>query len=284
MGFDAPKLNYLVSFPKSGNTWMRFALANYLMDQETPVELNALAANQFCTQDCALWASRALKIADNIPMDEFFRIRPIVARMVASEYQRLGVFPLAKSHSSNGYIEDQRWPFIDWNLVDRVVYIVRNPIDIAPSLKAHMGLDSWDDTIELLGSDRFLLNKQKMPNARIHVGSWSKHVLGWLSNNPYADRVICVKYEDLETIFPTILKHYGIDVDNDRVHKALSFSSLKALQEQEEKTRFKEMPEVSVGKFFGGQREALPPEYHQRIIDEHGEVMERLGYLNEPRA
>ena len=37
------KIHWLASYPKSGNTWMRAYLANYLMDPDEPVSINDLS-------------------------------------------------------------------------------------------------------------------------------------------------------------------------------------------------------------------------------------------------
>ena len=36
------KIVWLASYPKSGNTWMRVLLANYLRNADAPVDINAL--------------------------------------------------------------------------------------------------------------------------------------------------------------------------------------------------------------------------------------------------
>jgi hypothetical protein len=64
---------------------------------------------------------------------------------------------------------------------------------------------------------------------------------------------------------------------------AIDRSSFERLREQEEKAGFKERPDEAERFFREGRagqwKEVLTPQQIQRIVDAHGEQMQRFGYL-----
>ncbi|MSO93754.1 MAG: sulfotransferase domain-containing protein, partial [Rhodospirillales bacterium] len=47
------KILWLASYPKSGNTWLRAFLANYMMGAERPVPINEI--HKFAYGDMDVW-------------------------------------------------------------------------------------------------------------------------------------------------------------------------------------------------------------------------------------
>jgi hypothetical protein len=69
-----------------------------------------------------------------------------------------------------------------------------------------------------------------------------------------------------------------------RLKKAIAFSDFNELKKQEQEKGFKERSPHSSGSFFrkggsGQWKEALSSEQISRILQDHGEMMKRLGYL-----
>jgi hypothetical protein len=118
--------------------------------------------------------------------------------------------------------------------------------------------------------------------------SWSDHVRSWLDRSGLP--VHLVRYEDLlrdpETTFATVLRFCGLPEDPLRVRTAVAFSDFAELRRQEETTGFRERSVAAPGPFFrkgqmGAWRDELTSDLVQQLIQAHGEVMRRFGYLDE---
>jgi hypothetical protein len=85
--------------------------------------------------------------------------------------------------------------------------------------------------------------------------------------------------------FTETIRFLGFDDDQERVRRAVAFSSFETLRDQELKRGFREKPSGE-GSFFrsgraGGWRGMLTEQQAERLIRDHGGVMRRLGYLPE---
>jgi hypothetical protein len=167
----------------------------------------------------------------------------------------------------------------------RAIYIVRNPLDIVPSLASFLGVDldaavAWMclETTMTTATDR--LGKH-LPT---HLSRWSGHVASWLDDSGLSPHV--VRYEDLMTAaVPTVLglvAALGLPVDAARAERACRFASFGELRRQEEAHGFTERP-AGAPRFFrqgkaGEGREQLTAALRRRMIETHGETMRRVGY------
>ena len=120
--------------------------------------------------------------------------------------------------------------------------------------------------------------------------TWSGHVSSWLEQT--ALRIHVVRYEDLlqdpRTAFGSIIRFVGLEWDGARLDRAIEHAAFPRLRAQEERDGFDEKP-PDAESFFragvaGSWRTALTPAQVQAIIDAHGEVMARFGYLQEAEA
>jgi hypothetical protein len=83
--------------------------------------------------------------------------------------------------------------------------------------------------------------------------------------------------------FGALARHLLFKPSDDQLADAIDRSSFERLREQEEKEGFRERPEKAERFFREGRaeqwKEVLTPQQIQRIIDAHGEQMQRFGYL-----
>jgi hypothetical protein len=119
------------------------------------------------------------------------------------------------------------------------------------------------------------------------IGSWSEHVRSWREG----EVDICfVRYEDLHARpyeeFGRILDCVLGDVDGDRLEAAVDACAFDRLQGLEEADDVEDFPEKSekADCFFrsgktDGWKDELPAELARKIEEDHGEMMEKLGYL-----
>ena len=98
--------------------------------------------------------------------------------------------------------------------------------------------------------------------------------------------VITVKFEDLINnpyrTFSNILHYIDWDFSKEKVHKAIKFSKIGVLQEQEKDSGFREKP-LRAESFFrsgiiGSWKELLEEELIRSMYDYNNKVMDRFGY------
>ncbi len=80
---DAPgarRIVWLASYPKSGNTWMRAFLSNYLADGDKPVDINSLDTGGPIASARTIFDEAVGVEASDLTQDEIERYRPRVYR------------------------------------------------------------------------------------------------------------------------------------------------------------------------------------------------------------
>ena len=271
---------WIASYPKSGNTWCRAFIANLLDGGDAPVNINDLHTIPSAASRELIDAALGISSSD-LTTDETHRLRPRVYEHLASESPN-GRF--IKIHDALP-VRGDSVSVVPANATAGAVYVVRNPLDVAVSLAHHEGR-SIDAIIDDMGNEQHTVGgspEQYSPLVPQHVRSWSSHVESWL-DSPLKTSVI--RYENalvqpLE-IFSRVARFCGLPDDHDRVRKAVEFSSFDELKGQEHEHGFAERSQRS-NSFFrqgnaGGWKDVLTTAHVDRIIRDHGRVMERVGY------
>ena len=274
------RIVWLASWPKSGNTWLRIFLANFLSGGSVPVDINELDIHAASTRERF---DQALGIeSSDLTPDEIQCYRPAAYRQMASQAVDTLFFKVhdAFTIAASGEL------LIPADASLGAVYIVRNPLDVAISAAHHGGI-SVDESIRYMADSVVASNPLRLDShlKQIYL-SWSAHVLSWLDQK--ALPVHLMRYEDMLSqpleIFQCALRFLGLPDDEERVQRALEFSSFQNLQRQEQARGFRERPAAATGSFFregraGQWRESLTTAQVDQIIHDHGAVMRRLGYL-----
>ncbi|MGB3809000.1 MAG: sulfotransferase domain-containing protein [Parvibaculum sp.] len=270
---------WLASYPKSGNTWMRSFLHNLLMNPPRPVPINEL--NRFCLGEsgAAPYAARAGKPYEDISPEEIARLRPLV-HMDFTRASPDSVF--VKTHNYLGTWFDQ--PLHNMDVTAGGIYILRNPLDVALSVTHHYSM-SLDQAIERLATVGVGTDTGDGHVPEVH-SSWSHHVASWTAApNP---QLLVLRYEDMleqpQIYFRKTAEFLGLNPPQERLDRAIRFSSFKSLKEQEEQEGFRERPKKAQSSFFREGRseqwrEVLSPAQIRRIISDHREQMERFDYI-----
>lgn len=278
------KVVWLASYPKSGNTWVRVLLANYLRGADEPVDINQMHDTGMASARI-LFDEYAGIEASALEANVIERLRPEVYRCLAQEASGTLYF---KVHDAWGRT-DSGEPLFPAEVTAAVVYIVRNPLDVVLSAAHHWGVKVSDRVARLCDPDFALARYpgEVTDQLRQHLGSWSDHVQSWLDAPDLP--VLQVRYEDLKRDtqgqFRAILRHCGLQVDEERLRRAVEFSDFRELQRQERQGGFRERPAASTAPFFrsgrsGSWRDELPSHLVQQIIATHGPTMRRCGYLD----
>ena len=280
-----PGILWLASYPKSGNTWMRAFIANLIDGGTEPLTPDAI--NQYCPGAANAEWFRPLtdKPVEELTLEEVAALREPAQKRAVS--LNPNVIPM-KTHNYLG--DDFGHPMISMDVTGGAIYIVRDPRDVALSAGDHFGLP-LDETIKTMN----MPDTRSIPRESGDTGkqelisevqsSWSVHVASWTQR--VHPRLIVVRYEDLlsDTVaqLTGIAMKVGITRDQDRIRRAIEFSSFKRLQKLEEEHGFLERSEFST-RFFrsgksGGWQDQLTTGQVEQIEHDHAEQMKRFGYL-----
>lgn len=279
----APRgIYWLASYPKSGNTWFRALINNLLADGPAPVSINALDHGSISS--ARSWLDGLLGYASaNLSADEIDRLRPALYRW---SLRRPGIVH-HKTHEAWTRTVDGE-PLLCREATLGAVYLLRNPLDVAVSAAAHWRC-SVDAAIERMGAHDAALSNTRTslrPHVRQRLLSWSQHVRSW-TDTPDLNCLV-LRYEDLladtAAQFGRAAAHLGLPSDPARIGRAVQHSRFEELARQEREQGFSERP-PDAQRFFragrrGGWREQLTPAQVARVVDEHGALMQRHGYVD----
>ena len=232
------KIIWISSYPKSGNTWMRFLISNYFFNNTN--EFNFQIADNTILMFPQL--SLMKKIVDKKTLIENpFNITKYWLDLQKQVSIDGGNVVFFKNH--NALISIEKNDFTNMDLTLAAIYIVRDPRDVVISY-AHYKNESYDKVISDLCDKKLFYNISSIDNfPYIEIlGSWSYHYKSWKFGMPDMPRVI-IKYEDLlkdcigqfnNTIdfLSKILNHKK---DNNKIQFSVENSEFSLLQEGEKK-------------------------------------------------
>jgi hypothetical protein len=249
--FDVlPDDTVLVSFPRSGNTWLRFLIGNLRSPGES------------------------------VTFENVERLVPDIYVNTNDELMQVPRPRVLKSHETF----DHRYP--------RVVYLVRNPADVAVSYYHYLRkVRSIDDD---LPTDSYL--EGFVAGDWGWWGSWREHVGSWIGAIGDHRRFLLVRYEDVaaepEAELERIASFLGIETDRDAIARSVELSSLERMRKLEaaaagtwvsiRNTR-PDVPFVRGGRAGGGATE-LAPDSVALINSAWEPTLRMLGYAPEPQA
>lgn len=271
----------MASYPKSGNTWIRAFLSNYIANRDSPSDLNQRNSH-FANESNTSWYLPLIKgERSELSQHDICQLRPEVHRRIAATSQGT---VMVKTHNFLGAYEGL--PLHNMSVTSGAIVVVRNPLDVVISLTDHFGL-SLEEAILFMSSDA-----TGTPLDDSNVGSvlcsWSTHVDSWTRDQGGKTHV--VRYEDLlekpQKEFAKILGFLGLKRDPPRLKRALKNSSFKNLQAFEQRDGFIERSPSSKRFFRSGRKNQWPgvlsDEQVSRLVSDHGPMMEKFKYL--PRS
>jgi len=269
------KIIWLASYPKSGNTWLRVFLHNYILNAETPHSINALA-DLAPTESSRAFFQPYYPNAATLTEAETQKLRPKIHHHLTTLTEN-HIF--LKTHNAN--LAYSNIPLCTPALTAGAVTVIRDPRDVAVSYAAYTG-KSLDDTIAFM-------NQKAAANAPTHLqvfellSTWSAHVASWTQSKTH----FAVRYEDLiatpQATFAKIINFLGETPDPTRLNRAIAFSAFPTLAAEEQRHGYAAHAPTAAAAFFrAGQpnqwQTKLTKAQAQRIESDHGEVMEKFGY------
>jgi len=269
---------WLASYPKSGNTWVRIFLANYLLNRSEPIPINEVhrvGIGDAIAKTYRMVARRPIDVTDP---DTTLALRPDVLNAIVRNGADVN---LVKTHNRRDTARGI--DLIPPALTRLGIYILRDPRDVVLSYARHYAMTPAATVAAFARDDHAISgDSETVPQ---YLGSWSQHVRRWTRHTAFP--VLTLRYEDLKADpagpFTKLLRRIGMPVEPDRLDRAIRFSSFDEVSRQESAGGFVEKSAASE-RFFhsglsGGWRDTLDPELAARIEADHGTVMKRHGYL-----
>ena len=283
---------WLPSYPKSGNTWVRFFIVSLLLGDKHNVNFNHLATiNQYPRR-----SQFEGIISDFLNLNE-----------VAKNWQRSQIkinsskkIIFLKTHNMLVRFKDSY--FTDPSNTLGAIYIVRDPRNIITSLKNHFSFKDYEET------KKFLFNKNQIVTLSENekkeyvgkkdfqlpqiIGSWQTHLQSWktMKNN-----FLIIKYENLlknpkvefSKVSEFLEKLLKIKFSKEQIDNAINSCSFEKLKKMEETTGFAEAAENRGGgkkKFFylgpkNNWENILDKEISEEICSKFEPEMTELKYL-----
>ena len=283
---------WLASYPKSGNTWLRFYIISLLMGKQTNLNLNHLRAIINYPHSTHF---------ENLVSD-FFDLNQIAKNWITSQEKinsnkNLRFF---KTHNMFGNYNGN--PFTNNENTLGTIYIIRDPRNVITSLKNHYSLSNYTDAKNFLFNENKILSlsaqqknlylkSKKFPLAQF-VGSWKSHYLSWKNMKK---NYLLIKYEDLtqnpKIEFTKIANFLGnllsLKFTEEQIDTAINLSSFDRLENMEKKDGFSESNINDDGKknkfFFLGPKnnwkKIIDNQISSEIEKEFGKEMKELGYI-----
>jgi hypothetical protein len=271
---------WLASYPKSGNTWLRSFLHNFLRAEDRSYDINRLTDLTAGESMTELYRALDPALGENYTDDRIRELRPLVHRAIS---QRSPDNVLVKTH--NALVEVDDAPLISLDITAGAIYVVRNPLDVAISF-SHHNRTTIDNIIEFMNTSS-AATTSNATNVYEFYDTWSGHVASWTATPSATLHVM--RYEDMlanpQKSFAAVVKFLGIEAPRQRIEKAVRLSSFQVLKEQERRQGFRERPRAMEAFFREGKagqwRKVLSKEQVAAIVAAHREQMERFGYVPE---
>jgi hypothetical protein len=269
---------WLASYPKSGNTWLRAFLHNFLRAPDRSYDINKLSDVTVGDSQLVWYRHLDPELDEHYTNERVRALRPDVHRLIAAQSPDNMI---AKTH--NALITEEDVPLINLEVTAGAIYIVRNPLDVAISL-SHHNKGTIDQAITYMNAKSAKsVNNER--NVYEIYDTWSEHVASWTATPSPTLHVM--RYEDMlanpQKSFASVVKFLGIEAPRQRIEKAIKLSSFTVLKEQERRQGFRERPD-GVPAFFregkaGQWKKILTAEQIDAIVTTHREQMARFGYV-----
>lgn len=275
--FAGRTLVWLASYPKSGNTWLRAFLANYLFAGEDPASFEAMRRLSAGDSSGPSYAELSGRDPRALSLAEYHQTRRRHLARIAGNGAPVNFI---KTHCPHVRIGGAS--LIPAALTRQAVYLVRHPLDMLASYADHWGIAIEEAARQIADSSNAIPATER--TAAQFLGNWSDHVASWTETRDFP--VLTVRYEDMladpASTFIAVLRHIGAPIDRVVLGRAIRSASFPVLAAMETAGGFPERGPAQ-GRFFrqggsGHWREVVPQAVADRVLRDHQTAIDRLGY------
>jgi hypothetical protein len=267
---------WIASYPKSGNTWVRSFLTNYLSDKKSFSfdQLNEI--KKFPRKDLF----DKLKINYN----DFEQIAShwINMQEIINSNKKI---TFLKTHNAMAKVNN--FNFTNSINTKGFIYMVRDPRDVVLSYASHLG-KSVEETFSIMKNDKSFEMLDINSNQKMSIlGSWSSNYKSW--KNCSVAKGLIIKYEDLVSNplknFNKIIKYLSrlnsLEIDKNKITESINNTNFKILKKLEFEKGF---DEKGSNVFFrngvvGEWQKNLDHNIVKQIEEVFNKEMLELGYL-----
>ncbi len=283
MKYPTRNIVWIASYPKSGNTWFRIVLANLLSDQDELIDINDIKRTLNASSRNLIDEYSGVSCSD-LTMNEIDEIRPQVYGQIAEESNDLVFFKVHEAWKKT----ESGVPLFPSEYTKAVIYIIRNPLDIAISFAFH-SMVSIENTVERLNDPEYSFcskTDRLVGQVKQVLTDWTSHVSSWIDKSGLPVKIL--RYEDMlndpYNIFKNAFDFIGIEKSNNEIANAIKQSDFERLGKFESEYGFEEKP-ILMKKFFrsgksGIWKDQLSPELVRNIVKQQHGMMDRFGYLD----
>lgn len=276
-------INWLASYPKSGNTWMRLLLAAYYNEVDEPLDINKGGITNGIASSRQRFDELLGVDSAHLTPSEVEILFPVVFEEMAKVCQTP---QWIKVHDAQGRTAEGRWLFPP-SASRRAIYLIRNPLDVAVSRAFHDGHEDMEMAVATLCNPDAAVGGGGKQQLRQFLGDWSHHVRSWVDQEEIP--VLVVRYEDMlgntarELMRVIAFAFPDEPIDPAKIENAVAQTAFGRLQAIEADRGFREKTPKQKSFFregkAGGWREHLSAEHIARLTDCHGDMMRRWGYI-----
>jgi hypothetical protein len=253
-----------------------------LQNKEQPAHINELTHTPIASARNPFDEITGIPSSD-LTFDEIDHLRPEVYRYMAMNIEEI---QFKKVHDAYTYLPDGR-PMFPPEISKAAIYFIRNPLDVAISF-AHHSAKKPHEMLPALNNKQYAFcgRPVKLHNQfRQKLGDWSFHVKSWTEQEHIP--VLVLRYEDMKyRTFETFKKavlFLRLEKTDQEITKALAYSDLSVLQEQERESGFREKMQKAESFFRKGSvgewKKVFNKEEVDKIIDKHRAILKRFNYL-----
>ena len=228
---------WLASYPKSGSTFLRSLISSYVYSENGTFDFKLLKnIKQFPTNE--FFENLGIDVGNKNQVSKNY----INAQIEINKKSRI---TFLKTHSSFCKMFN-RYNFTDLQNTLGVIYIVRDPRNVATSFARHNS-KSVKDTVDIMTNS--LATGNEANQVETYLGSWNFNYNSWKvfkSSNIYH----LLKYEDLifntKNSFKQVLNFinnnlkFPISIDDRKVEKVINETKFSKMRDLEKKVGFDE--------------------------------------------
>ncbi|WP_164114854.1 sulfotransferase domain-containing protein [Sphingorhabdus sp. Alg239-R122] len=276
------KICWLASFPKSGNTWTRILLSHLVGEKPSDSELDYVQLNGSISSNRVRFDNLTGLPSSDMTDDEIDILRPATYRSIAKDSSERLYVKVHDAYHENA----QGNPIFPADCSYGVIYLVRNPLDVAVSYAFHQGHQDFAKTVAQLNCADHIMAGGPRSQLRQKTFGWAGHYKSWHQQTEIP--VLTIRYEDMledtEACVMQMAKFLQLESDDmaERVAHAVAESHFDKLREKEARIGFQERPQKAERFFRSGRagegREQLSSELQNEIYNVNHELMRKLGY------